>query len=151
MTILSRLTPDAIGPTTARTLLLAQPPGTTRAVWGELAFLLAERYRVVRFDHRVTVGRDLGSHVEDLLELAEALRLQGAVHLGLGNATTIATEADAAGPGRFELLVACGARSDDAPSGTGRARRVSLAGTPELISAAAVHRTIEGALGRRAA
>lgn len=151
MTILSRLTPDAIGPTTARTLLLAQPPGTTRTVWGELAFLLAERYRVVRFDHRVTGDRDLDAHVEDLLELADALRLRGAVHLGLGAAATIATGADGARPGHFELLLDCGARADDTAPGTEQARRVALASSPELLTVAMVHDTIGTALGRRAA
>ncbi|MCC5948436.1 MAG: hypothetical protein JJT89_08265 [Nitriliruptoraceae bacterium] len=105
MDILHRLTPESFGPSIARTVVLAQPPGTPRTVWGAIPVLLTRDHRVVLFDHDRGAPDRIDVHAADLLELADALRLQGAVHLGIGRAATIGAAVDRLGPGRFGQLV----------------------------------------------
>ena len=133
---------ETTGPEGAPVLLMGSSLGTTMDMW-DSQLALAERLRIVRFDHRghgrspVPSGpyeiADLG---RDVLELMDSLEIERASYCGLSIGGMVGMWLGANAPERIERLVLClhlrapaarrglgGARGEGARGGHGRGRR----------------------------
>ncbi len=96
-------------------LLLVHGLGYCRAGWGPAALLLAERFRVVRFDNRGVGDSDaprgpysVGSMTRDALAVLDAAGLDRAHVLGVSLGGLVAQTLAVAEPGRVDRLVLVG-------------------------------------------
>ena len=130
-------------------LLLGGSLGTTLEMWAPQVDPLADRFRLVRFDHRghgrspVPRGpysiSDLG---EDVLALMDALGLRRAAYCGLSIGGMVGQWLAINAPERITaLIVLCTSAHLPPPEPwLDRARTVREAGTPEVIADAVVGR-----------
>ena len=141
--------PDAValhhevaGPEDGHVVLMGASLGTTLAMWDEQVAPLAERFRVVRFDHRghggspaaegpCTIG-DMGG---DVLALLDALGVERASYAGLSIGGMVGIWLGANAPERIErLALVCTAAHLPPPAGwEERAAEVEQAGTVEVV------------------
>ena len=136
------------GPEAAPVLVLANSVGSSPAMWDPVVGALAERFRVLRYDHRGHGGStvlpgpysidDLGS---DLLALLDELELARVAFCGLSLGGMVGMWVASAAPERVERLALCctSARLGPAEMWTDRAAAVR-AGGMEAIAEAVVDR-----------
>jgi 3-oxoadipate enol-lactonase len=148
--------PDAValhhevaGPEDGHVVLMGGSLGTTLAIWDEQVAPLAERFRVVRFDHRGHGGSpvapgpytiaDMGGDVRALLD---SLAVERASFAGLSIGGMVGIWLAANAPERVErLALVCTAAHLPPPEGWAqRAADVEQAGTVEVV--------LEGVLAR---
>jgi 3-oxoadipate enol-lactonase len=136
------------GPYGASVVLLGSSLGTTLSVWDAQVPALAERLRVVRFDHRghgrspVPPGpyaiADLGA---DVLALMERLGVRRAHFCGLSIGAMVGMWLAANAPERIDRLVLmCTSAHMPASPWAQRAAAVRAAGTCEAVADAVVER-----------
>jgi 3-oxoadipate enol-lactonase len=139
---------EITGPVDAPVLLFGGSLGTTLAMWdGQLA--LADRFRLVRFDHRGH-GRssapprpyeiaDLG---RDVLELIDTLRIERASYCGLSLGGMLGMWLAATAPARIDrLIVVCtAAHMPPASAWQERAAAVLAAGSTAPVAEAVLGR-----------
>jgi 3-oxoadipate enol-lactonase/4-carboxymuconolactone decarboxylase len=132
------------GPASAPALLLANSLGTTTAMWDDQVDALAQRFRVVRYDHRghgeSTASRGpytLELLGRDALAVLDDLSIESASVCGLSIGGAVAMWVAANAPGRVErLVVCCSARRFGAPEQWAeRAALVRAEGVPTLLDA----------------
>jgi 3-oxoadipate enol-lactonase len=139
---------EAEGPDGAPVVLLGSSLGTTLSVWDAQVPALAERLRVVRFDHRghgrspVPPGpyeiADLGA---DVLALMERLGVRRAHFCGLSIGAMVGMWLAANAPERIDRLVLmCTSAHMPASPWAQRAAAVRAAGTCEAVADAVVER-----------
>lgn len=139
---------DVSGPDGGHVVLMGGPLGTTLAIWDAQAGALAERFRVVRFDHRghggspVPLGpysiAELGG---DVLALLDALGVERASYCGLSMGGMVGIWLAATAPERVERLVLLCTAARLPPEGFAeRAAAVDQAGTTEVVADAVVAR-----------
>jgi 3-oxoadipate enol-lactonase len=141
--------PDAValhyeiaGPEDGHVVLMGASLGTTLAMWDEQAGPLAERFRVVRFDHRGHGGSpvvpgpytiaDMGGDVRALLD---SLGVERASYAGLSIAGMVGIWLAANAPERIErlALVCTSAHLPPPEAWAERAAEVAQAGTVEVV------------------
>ena len=141
--------PDAValhhedaGPENAHVVLMGASLGTTLAMWDEQVAPLAERFRVVRFDHRGHGGSpvapgpytiaDMGG---DVIALLDALGVERASYVGLSIGGMVGIWLGANAPERIErLALVCTSAHLPPPEGwEERAAEVEDAGTVEVV------------------
>jgi 3-oxoadipate enol-lactonase len=139
---------ETAGPADAATLVMGGSLGTSLAMWdGQLA--LAERFRLVRHDHRGH-GRspvppapyeiaDMGG---DVLALLDALGIERASYCGLSIGGMVGMWLGANAPERIErlVLICTSAHLPPASGWADRAAAVREAGTVEAVADAVVER-----------
>ena len=136
------------GPDGAPALVMGGSLGTTLKMWdGQLP--LAERLRLVRFDHRGHGGSpvpappyeiaDLG---RDVLALMDALRIERASYCGTSIGGMAGMWLGANAPERIEklVLICTSAHMPPASAWRERAAAVLEAGSPEVVADAVVER-----------
>jgi 3-oxoadipate enol-lactonase len=133
---------DVAGPEDGHVVLMGASLGTTLAMWDEQVAPLAERFRVVRFDHRGHGGSpvvpgpctiaDMGG---DVLALLDALGVERASYAGLSIGAMVGTWLGANAPERIErLALICTAAHLPPPEAwEERAAEVEQAGTVEVV------------------
>ncbi|GAB2759351.1 3-oxoadipate enol-lactonase [Nocardioides pakistanensis] len=130
------------GPADAPAVLLGPSLGTTLAMWDDLAGVLAERFRVVRFDTRghgespVPAGPyRLDDLVADVVALADTLDIDRFGYVGLSLGGLVGQALAAAHPDRVSALVLCctGPSFGDAATWQERAARVRAEGMRWLV------------------
>jgi 3-oxoadipate enol-lactonase len=139
---------EVSGPDDAPVLLLGGSLGTTLKMWdGQLA--LAERLRLVRYDHRghgrspIPPGpyeiEDLG---RDVLALLDALELERVSYCGLSIGGMVGMWLGANAPERIDrlVLICSSAHMTPASAWAERAAKVREAGTVEVVADAVVAR-----------
>jgi sigma-B regulation protein RsbQ len=108
-----------VGPAEGRPMLLAHGYGCDQNMWRFVVPRLAERYRVVLFDHIGAGGSDLSAYdpsrygsldgyASDVLELCDALKLEDVIFVGHSVSGMIGVLAAAAVPELFSALVLVG-------------------------------------------
>jgi 3-oxoadipate enol-lactonase len=134
---------EIAGPADGHVVLMGGSLGTTLAMWDAQAGALAERFRVVRFDHRGHGGSaappgpyelaDLGG---DVLALLGRLGVERASYCGLSIGAMVGTWLAAHAPERIERLALFGTSVHLPPPErwSERARQVREAGTVEVIA-----------------
>lgn len=102
---------DVHGPGDAPVLVLGSSVGTTRTLWDEQLPALAERFRVVRYDHRghgastVPPGPyRLPELAGDVVALLDELEVERAHVVGLSLGGMVALQLAATSPGRVDRL-----------------------------------------------
>jgi len=102
------------GPPSAPVLLLANSLGTTTAMWDDQVDALAQRFRVVRYDHRGHGGSTAtpGPYTiellgRDALAVLDDLGVESASICGLSIGGAVAMWVAANAPSRVERLVVC--------------------------------------------
>ncbi|MGH3754444.1 MAG: 3-oxoadipate enol-lactonase [Pseudonocardiaceae bacterium] len=136
------------GPSDLPVLVLAGPLGSTLKIWEPQAEALAERFRVLRYDHRGHGGSpvpsgpytvaDLGV---DVLALLDRLDIERAAFCGLSLGGMVGIWLAAAAPERLSSLVLCNtsAHFDDVGPYLERAASLRWVGTssiaPEVVAA----------------
>ena len=140
-----RLSHEETGPTDAPVVLLGSSLGATQAMWAPQVEVLAQRFRVVTFDHRghgksevpdgpYTID-DLGG---DVIELLDELEVQQASYVGisLGGAVGLWLAQNAAGRfHRFALICPPSNPAENAQMWTDRAAQVRAEGTQAIVDA----------------
>ncbi len=139
---------EVTGPAGAPVVVMGSSLGTSLNMWdGQLA--LAERLRIVRFDHRghgrspVPPGpyeiADLG---RDVLELMDALEIERASYCGLSIGGMVGMWLGANAPERIErlVLICTSAHLPPASGWRDRADAVRAAGTVDVVADAVVAR-----------
>jgi 3-oxoadipate enol-lactonase len=135
---------DVHGPADAPVLVLGSSLGTDRTMWDAALPRLAERLRVVRYDHRghgsspVPPGPyDLAGLAGDLVELLDALGIERAHVGGVSLGGMVAMQLAATRPDRVDRLglVCTSAHLPPASSWTERAATVRTAGAGALVDA----------------
>ncbi len=107
------------GRTDGPTLVFAHGFGCDQSIWNQVAPAFEATHRVVRFDHAGSGHSDrtafdhqrhatLDGYADDLVELAAALDLDGAVFIGHSIGSAIGLLASVRAPGRFSRLVLVG-------------------------------------------
>ena len=103
----------------ARTMVFAHGFGCDQSMWEPVARALADRFRVVLFDH-VGAGRSdlsaydpvkyasLDGYADDVVEIGRALELDDAVFVGHSVSSMIGALASARAPGMFGDLIMVG-------------------------------------------
>lgn len=135
------------GPSDLPVLVLAGPLGSTLKIWEPQAEALAERFRVLRYDHRGHGGSpvpsgpytvaDLGV---DVLALLDRLDIERAAFCGLSLGGMVGIWLAAAAPERLSSLVLCStsAHFDDVGPYLERAASLRWVGTssiaPEVVA-----------------
>jgi 3-oxoadipate enol-lactonase len=157
--------PDAValhhqdaGPEDGHVVLMGASLGTTVAMWDEQVAPLAERFRVVRFDHRGHGGSpvapgpytiaQLGGDVRALLD---SLGVERASYVGLSIGAMVGTWLAANEPGRVErLALVCTAAHLPPPEAwEERAEQVERAGTVEAVLEGVMARWLTPAYAER--
>ncbi len=128
-------------------LVLAGPLGSTIQIWQPQVELLAERFRVLRYDHRGHGGSPMGSGTYaiadlaiDVLELLDRLEIERVAFCGLSLGGMVGICLAAYTPERLSSLVLCStsAHYDDPGPYLERAASVRWAGTsaiaPEVVA-----------------
>ncbi len=141
---LARLSHNVVGRDDAPWLLLGNSLGTTSQMWDPQVSTLAERFRVVRFDHRGHGGSDVphGSYTiddlgRDVLALADALGVEEFAYCGLSLGGMVGMWLAASAPQRVTRLAVCctSAYLPPAEFWTTRARAARGAGTASIAPA----------------
>lgn len=139
------------GPADAPVIVLGNSLGTTLALWDDVARLLADRWRVVRYDHRghgrspVPPGpyeiADLGG---DVVALLDALAIERAAYCGVSIGGMVALWLGANAPERITTIVPCctSAYMGNASAWAERAAVVRAAGSTAPIADAVVSRWV---------
>ena len=139
---------ETTGPEAAPVLLMGSSLGTSMDMW-DSQLALAERLRIVRFDHRghgrspVPRGpyeiADLG---RDVLELMDSLEIERASYCGLSIGGMVGIWLGANAPERIErlVLVCTSAHLPPAEGWAERAAKVRAAGTVGVVADAVVAR-----------
>jgi 3-oxoadipate enol-lactonase len=134
---------ETAGPGDAPVVLLGSSLGTTSAMWDAQVPALAERLRIVRFDHRGHGGSpappgpyeiaDLGA---DVLALMDRLGVQRAHYCGLSLGAMVGMWLAANAPDRVDrlVLICTSAHLSPASMWAQRAAAVRAAGTPEVVA-----------------
>jgi 3-oxoadipate enol-lactonase len=140
-----RLDYEVSGPEKAPVVLLGSSLGTTRAMWAPQIPVLAERFRVVAFDHRGHGGSEVPAGpyaIEDLggdvVELLNELLVEQAAYVGisLGGAVGLWLAENApARFTRFALLCPPAYPAAGAQMWTDRAAQVRAEGTQAITEA----------------
>lgn len=140
-----RLNYEETGPADAPVVLLGSSLGTTHAMWAPQVEVLAERFRVIAFDHRghgeseappgpYTID-DLGG---DVLELLDTLGVDQASYVGISLGGAVGLWLAENAPDRFHrfaLLCPPCSPADDAQMWTDRAATVRAEGTQAITDA----------------
>jgi 3-oxoadipate enol-lactonase len=137
-----RLNYEETGPADAPVVLLGSSLGTTHAMWAPQVAVLAERFRVVAFDHRghgeseVPSGPytidDLGG---DVLELLDTLGVEQASYVGISLGGAVGLWLAENAPDRFHrfaLLCPPSNPAENAQMWTDRAATVRAEGTQAI-------------------
>jgi 3-oxoadipate enol-lactonase len=100
------------GPAGTSVVVLSNPLGTSFEVWDRQAGVLAQRFRVVRYDHRGQGGSEtppgpysLELLVDDLTSLLDELEIAQASFVGLSLGGAVGMQLAVACPDRLERLV----------------------------------------------
>jgi 3-oxoadipate enol-lactonase len=137
------------GPADAPVVLLASSLGTDLRVWDALVPALAQRLRVVRFDHRghgrspVPPGPyEIADLARDVVSLMERLGIRRAHLCGLSIGAMVGMWLGANAPDRVDRLVlmCTAAHMPPASAWAQRAAAVLAAGTPEAVADPVVDR-----------
>lgn len=140
-----RLNYEETGPADAPVVLLGSSLGTTHAMWAPQVEVLAERFRVIAFDHRghgeseappgpYTID-DLGG---DVLELLDTLGVDQASYVGISLGGAVGLWLAENAPDRFHrfaLLCPPCSPADNAQMWTDRAATVRAEGTQAITDA----------------
>ncbi len=139
------------GPDGAPVLVLGNSLGTTTELWAEVVPLLADRFRIVRYDHRGHGGSpvpsgpyeiaDLGA---DVVALLDRLEIEHAAYCGVSIGGMVALWLGANAPGRLTTVIPCctAAHLGNASAWSERAATVLAAGSTEPIADAVVSRWV---------
>ncbi|QNE21608.1 3-oxoadipate enol-lactonase [Kribbella qitaiheensis] len=140
-----RLDYQVTGPEKAPVVLLGSSLGVTRAMWAPQVEVLAERFRVIAFDHRGHGGSDVPAGpyaIEDLgsdvIELLNELMIEQAAYVGisLGGAVGLWLAENAPDRfSRFALLCPPAYPAAGAQMWTDRAAQVRADGTQSITEA----------------
>lgn len=138
---------ELVGPADAPVLVLAGPLGSTMQIWQPQVEVLAERFRVLRYDHRGHGESPVGGGTYamadlaiDVLELLDRLELERVAFCGLSLGGMVGICLAAYTPERLSSLVLCStsAHYDDPGPYLERAASVRWAGTsaiaPEVVA-----------------
>ncbi|MGH3983857.1 MAG: 3-oxoadipate enol-lactonase [Pseudonocardiaceae bacterium] len=138
---------DLVGPADSPVLVLAGPLGSTMQIWQPQVEVLAERFRVLRYDHRGHGGSPVGGGTYaiadlaiDVLELLDRLEIERVAFCGLSLGGMVGICLAAYTPERLSSLVLCSASAhyDDPGPYLERAAAVRWAGTsaiaPEVVA-----------------
>ena len=145
----ARLHSERSGPDDAPVLVLGGSLGTTLAMWDPQVARLADRRRIVRYDHRGHGGSPapLGPYAidelgRDVLDLLDGLGCARASYCGLSLGAMVGMWLAANAPERIERLVLlCTSAHLPPPSAyRDRAATVRAAGTPEVVADAVLAR-----------
>ncbi|CCH33371.1 3-oxoadipate enol-lactonase [Actinosynnema sp. NPDC047251] len=145
------------GPADAPVLVLGNSLGTTTALWEPQLPELAERFRVLRYDHRGHGGspasrgpRRIDDLAEDVLELLDALGVRRVSYCGVSMGAMVGMWLAGHAPERIDRLVLCctTATYDTARPWEERAAAVRANGTGS-IAPAVVSRWFTPALRER--
>jgi 3-oxoadipate enol-lactonase len=132
------------GPEDAPVVVLSNSLGSTTSMWDAQADVLAERFRVVRYDTRghgaspVPAGPyDIDDLVDDVVALLDTLGVERAHFVGLSLGGMTGMRLAAREPGRVDrLVVLCtGARLDPASAWRDRAATVRAEGSGSVAEA----------------
>jgi 3-oxoadipate enol-lactonase len=149
---------EAAGPEDGHVVLMGGALGTTLAMWDAQAGPLAERFRVVRFDHRGHGGSpvvpgpysmaDLGGDVSALID---ELGVARASYVGLSLGAMVGTWVAAHAPERIErlALVSTSAHVPPPEAWAERAAAVEQAGTVEAVADGVLARWLTPAYAER--
>lgn len=131
------------GPEDAPVVLLGSSLGTTSAMWDAQVPALAERLRIVRFDHRGHGGSpappgpyEIADLSADVLALMDRLGVQRAHYCGLSLGAMVGMWLAANAPDRVDrlVLICTSAHLSPASMWAQRAAAVRAAGTPEVVA-----------------
>ncbi|MDQ4093557.1 MAG: 3-oxoadipate enol-lactonase [Actinomycetota bacterium] len=138
---------DLVGPSDSPVLVLAGPLGSTMQIWQPQVEVLAERFRVLRYDHRGHGRSPVGGGTYaiadlaiDVLELLDRLEIERVAFCGLSLGGMVGICLAAYTPERLSSLVLCStsAHYDDPGPYLERAASVRWAGTsviaPEVVA-----------------
>jgi 3-oxoadipate enol-lactonase len=138
---------ELTGPADAPVLVLAGPLGSTMQIWQPQVEVLAERFRVLRYDHRGHGESPVGGGTYamadlaiDVLELLDRLEIERVAFCGLSLGGMVGICLAAYTPERLSSLVLCStsAHYDDVGPYLERAASVRWAGTsaiaPEVVA-----------------
>ena len=137
------------GDPAAPPLLLGCSLGTTHAMWDPQAPALAERFRLIRYDHRghgqspVPPGPyEIRDFADDVIELLDRLGIERASYCGLSIGGMTGIIVAARHPQRIERLVVCCSSPYMPPHSIWRERAAAVqgAGTVDAIADAVVER-----------
>lgn len=137
------------GDPAAPALLLGNSLGTTTAMWDAQAPALAERFRLIRYDHRghgrspVPEGPyEIADFAEDVVELLDRLGIERAHYCGLSIGGMTGIRLAARHPKRVGRLVVCCSSPYMPPASAWaeRAAAVRGAGSVEAVADAVVER-----------
>lgn len=140
---------EIAGPADAPVVLLGHSLGTSSRMWDGVAPALAERLRVVRFDHRghgrspVPPGPyEIADLAGDVLALMDGLAIERAHHCGLSIGAMVAMWLGAHAPERVDrlILLCTSAHHPLASAWAQRAAAVLAAGTTEPVADSVVDR-----------
>jgi 3-oxoadipate enol-lactonase len=134
---------EVAGPADGHVVLMGASLGATLAIWDAQAGPLAERFRVVRFDHRGHGGSpappgpyDFAELGSDVLALLDRLGVARASYCGLSLGSMLGIWLAANAPERFERLVLVGTAAYVPPPDAWeeRAAAVERAGTVDAVA-----------------
>lgn len=146
---MSSLHHEIAGPADAPVVLLGHSLGTDVRMWDAQVPALAQRFCVVRFDHRgqgrspVPPGPyEIADLAGDVLALMDDLGIERAHHCGLSIGAMVAMWLGARAPGRVDRLVLLCTSAHHAPASAwaDRAAAVLAAGTTEPVADSVVDR-----------
>ena len=131
------------GPADSPVLVLAGPLGSTMQIWQPQVEVLAERFRVLRYDHRGHGRSPVGPGTYaipdlaiDVLELLDRLEIERVAFCGLSLGGMVGICLGAYTPERLSSLVLCStsAHYDDAGPYLERAASIRWAGTSAIAA-----------------
>lgn len=132
---------ELTGPSDAPVLVLGGPLGSTLEIWDPQVEALAERFRLLRYDHRGHGGSPVPSGpytvaelAGDVLALLDRLGIEKASYCGLSLGGMVGIRLAAQAPDRLSSLVLCSstARFDDVSPYLERAASVRWVGTAAI-------------------
>jgi 3-oxoadipate enol-lactonase len=133
----------------ARPLVLGNSLGTTLSMWDAQAPLLAERFRLIRYDHRGH-GRspvplapyEIDDFADDVVELLDRLGIERASYCGLSIGGMTGISLAARHPERVDRLGVCCSSPHMPPASNWQARAaaVDAAGSVDAVADAVVER-----------
>jgi 3-oxoadipate enol-lactonase len=145
---MAALNHEILGPADAPVLLMGGSLGTTLKMWDQQR-PLAERYRIVRFDHRghgaspvPAPPYEISDLADDVLELMDALGIERAHYCGLSIGGMVGNWIAAHAPERIDRLVLMCTSAHMPPPELWQERidAIRAAGTVEAIADATVDR-----------
>jgi len=133
--------PELGAPSDAPVLVLAGPLGSTLEIWDPQVEALADRFQLLRYDHRGHGGSPVPSGpytvaelAGDVLALLDRLGIESASYCGLSLGGMVGIRLAAEAPDRLSSLVLCSttARFDDVSPYLERAASVRWVGTASI-------------------